>query len=55
MMNQRPPGGLFQIYDEPESPSEKACSRYLMKRNRQNEGALSKYMMNKNRQTRGRV
>ena len=28
-------GGVFKIYDEPESPNEGPCLRYRMSRNRQ--------------------
>ena len=45
-----------KIYDEPESPNEGACLRYMMKDEAEarNEGAcLTKYMMSRNRQMRG--
>ena len=57
-----------KIYDEPDSPSQGACLRYMMNQIRQvsgaclrymmtpdslNDGACLRYMMNRNRQVRG--
>ena len=61
---------MFKTYEEPESPNEGACVRYMMNPNRQmgggvgrvsdpespNEGAACvRYMMNRNRQMKGGV
>ena len=46
---------MFKIYDEPESPNERACLRYMMKTESPNEGPCLRHMMNRNRQMRGRV
>ena len=32
--------GVFEIYDEPETPKEKACLRYMVNRNRQKRGRV---------------
>ena len=54
----------FKICDEPDSPNERACLRYVMTRNRQmrgrdpespNEGACLRYMMTRKRLRGGRV
>ena len=44
---------MLKIYDEPESPHERACLRCMMKLDRQIEGACLRTMMNRSRQTRG--
>ena len=36
-------GGVFKIYDEPESPNEGACLRYMTDRNRHMRGAFKMY------------
>ena len=46
---------MFKIYDEPESPHERACLRCMMNRNRRMRGPYLRYMMNRNRQMRGGV
>ena len=60
--------GVFNIYDEPDSPHESACLRHMVSRNRQmrgmfsmydepespNEGACSRYLMYQGHQRRGR-
>ena len=47
-------GGLRYTYDEPESPNEGACSRYMLNLNRRRSPMRGR-VLNRNRQMRGRV
>ena len=43
------------MYEEPESPNEEACVRYIMSRKRQMRRRVVDVMRNRNRQVRRRV